>query len=379
MAFVTRYKNCKYWIAGFRDSNGKQHRRSTREVDRRRALAVAQKYERVAQRKGSAQRVKQTIAEFYRVHYGQEMPAASVRAYCESWLAAREAETAASTHRRYSDGIQGFLAFLGDRAGNGIDEVTPQQITAYRDALLGRLAPATVNSYLKIIRRIFRTARRDRYVLEDPAENVGTVRDRAERTRRPFTIDELRAVLRVADPEWQSLVKFGLYSGQRLGDLCALTWNAIDLERGELRIRTRKTGRSLIIPLAEPLREHILSLPASDNPRAPVHPRSFATLQAQEGRVGMLSRQFGEILTDAGLRDPQPHVSRGIGRNARRRGLELSFHSLRHSAVTWLKAAGVADATVMALIGHESLLMSGHYTHIGRAELSRAVTSLPEI
>jgi hypothetical protein len=33
----------------------------------------------------------------------------------------------------------------------------------------------------------------------------------------------------------------------------------------------------------------------------------------------------------------------------------------------------------MALIGHESLLMSGHYTHIGRAELSRAVTSLPEV
>ena len=73
---------------------------------------MAQQFERVAQRKGSAARVKQTLAEFYREHYGQEMPVSTVRAYCERWLAARQAETAAATQRRYSDGIQGFLAWL---------------------------------------------------------------------------------------------------------------------------------------------------------------------------------------------------------------------------------------------------------------------------
>jgi integrase len=41
--------------------------------------------------------------------------------------------------------------------------------------------------------------------------------------RRPFTIDELRAVLEVADDEWKSLIKFGLYTGQRLADIAALT------------------------------------------------------------------------------------------------------------------------------------------------------------
>jgi integrase len=78
-------------------------------------------------------------------------------------------------------------------------------------------------------------------------------------------------------------------------------------------------------------------------------------------------------------RAPQPHLSRGIGRKARRQGMDLSFHSLRHSAVTWLKTASIPHATIMGLIGHESLLMSGHYTHIGREELGRAVRALPEI
>jgi integrase len=53
-------------------------------------------------------------------------------------------------------------------------------------------------------------------------------------------------------------------------------------------------------------------------------------------------------------RAPQPHLSRGIGRKARRQGMDLSFHSLRHSAVTWLKTASIPHATIMGVIGHES-------------------------
>jgi integrase len=42
---------------------------------------------------------------------------------------------------------------------------------------------------------------------------------RTEQDARPFTLREIQRVLAVADPEWQSLIKFGLYTGQRLGDL----------------------------------------------------------------------------------------------------------------------------------------------------------------
>ncbi|MGB7792070.1 MAG: hypothetical protein WBL39_12755, partial [Terrimicrobiaceae bacterium] len=78
MASIVRSRSSRYWIAAFRDASGKQHRRSTREVDKKRALAVAQQYERVAKRQGSPQRVRQVFSEFYREHYGQDIPFTTV-------------------------------------------------------------------------------------------------------------------------------------------------------------------------------------------------------------------------------------------------------------------------------------------------------------
>ena len=343
---------------------------------------MALQFERVAQRKGSPGRVKQTLAEFYREHYGAEMPVSTVRAYGERWLGARKAETAASTLRRYRDGIRGFLAWLGaDRAAGGLEEVTPQQIIEYRDALLARLAPATANTHLKLLKRLFRNARRDGFILQDPAENVAPVRARGRESaaRRPFTVPELRAVLEAAGEEWRSLIKFGLYTGQRLGDLATLAWAQINLERDEIALTTRKTGKRLLIPVAGPLREHILSLPAGDDPRGPVHPRAFETVAAQNGRVGTLSNQFAELLVAAGLRKPWGRKGHGAGRGGRRAGSELSFHSLRHTCVSLLKDAAVPDAVVMALVGHESVAMSERYTHVGIDSLRKAAGALPEL
>ena len=379
MATVIKYPSSKYWIAAFRDASGRQHRRSTRETNRKRALAVAGHYERAAQAKGHPQRVRMVLSEFLRDHFGEELPFSSVRDFCGQWLSARQAETSLATLRRYQDGVRKFLDFLGSQAERSLEEVTRTQISGFRDAQLARSASATANTDLKIVRRIFRSARLDGYTLQDPAEGVKTVRNRAASERRPFSLDELRSVLAVAGDEWRSLIRFGLYTGQRLGDLAALRWPQIDLERDEIRLTTRKTDKSLIIPLAAPLREHILSLPAADNPKAPVHPRAFEIVASQRGRVGTLSNQFSGLLVDAGLREPRDHRSRGIGRGGKRTGLELSFHSLRHTAVSLLKDAGVPDAVVMALVGHESAAMSARYTHVGKEALAKAAQTLPEI
>jgi integrase len=380
MATVVKQPSCRYWIAAFRDASGRQHRRTTREIDKKRAQAVAEQFERVAKRKGSPQRVRQIFTEFYREHYGQDLPFASVSHYAQQWLATRKAETSSATYRRYEDAVGKFLAFLGRQAERGLEEITKTQITAFRDAQIATTAAATANTDLKIIKMVFRSARLENYLLQDPAEGVKVVKNRliSER-KRPFTIDELRAILAIADPEWQSLIKFGLYTGQRLADLATLTWAQIDLERDEIRLTTRKTGKQLLIPIAQPLREHLLTITSEDNPRSPVHPRSFGIVNAQNGRVATLSNQFSDLLAATGLRVHRNHQSRGIGRKGKRTPMDTSFHSLRHTAVSLLKDAGIPDAVVMALVGHESAAMSHRYTHVGKEALARAAKSLPEI
>jgi integrase len=379
MASVVKQPSCKYWIAAFRDSGSKQHRRTTRETDRKRAQAVAEKYEHAAKAQGNPQRVRKILSEFLREHFGEELPFATVRDFVAPWLAARKAETSPATFRRYEEVTAKFLAFLGAKAQAPLEDITKTQILAFREALAATSASATVNTALKIVRRIFRSARQDGYLLSDPAEGVKPVKNLATLERRPFTIDELKRVLDVAGDEWRSLIKFGLYTGQRLGDLASLTWTQIDLERDEIALTTRKTGKRLLIPIAAPLREHSLTLEIGDNPRGPVHPNAFEILRAQNGRVGTLSNQFSELLVDAGLREPRNHKSRDIGRDGKRAGLELSFHSLRHTSVSLLKDAGVPDAVVQALIGHESAAMSHRYTHVGKDALARAAKTLPEL
>jgi integrase len=369
----------RYWIAAFRDASGRQYRRTTRETNRARAQAVADNYERAAKAKGNSQRVRKTLNEFLSDHYGEELHFDTVRHYVHQWLAARKAETSIGTFQRYNGVVETFLSFLGSRAQAPLEEITKTQILAFRDTLVATSAPATVNNALKTVRRIFRSARADGYLLQDPAEGVKTVKNHSVLERRPFTMGELRRVLDVAGEEWQSLIKFGLYTGQRLGDLASLTWAQIDLTRDEIALTTRKTGKRLLVPIAAPLHEHILSLPASDNPRSPVHPHAFDTIHSQGGRVGTLSNEFSELLVSAGLREPWNYKSRGTGRAGKRAGLDVSFHSLRHLAVSLLKDAGVPDAVVQALVGHESSAMSHRYTHVGKEALAKAAKTLPEI
>ena len=66
-----------------------------------------------------------------------------------------------------------------------------------------------------------------------------------------------------------------------------------------------------------------------------------------------------EILVDAGL-VPRGQRSTGKGHTQARETSEISFHSLRHSAVTMLKASGLSDVFAREIVGHESAAISRH-------------------
>ena len=99
----------------------------------------------------------------------------------------------------------------------------------------------------------------------------------------------------------------------------------------------------------------------------------------RQGKSGNLSNQFADILAQAGLRPKTPHRSAGKGRNGRRTSNDLTFHSLRNTAVSLMKNAGIPEGVVMELIGHESKAMSAHYTHVGDEALEKAVAALPVV
>jgi len=100
---------------------------------------------------------------------------------------------------------------------------------------------------------------------------------------------------------------------------------------------------------------------------------------ASAKRTASLSNQFRDILADAGLVEPRTHQATGKGRSRAREASEISFHSLRHSAVTMLKAAGVSDFIAREIVGHESAAVSRQYTHLTTEDKRAAVQRLPDV
>ena len=68
-----------------------------------------------------------------------------------------------------------------------------------------------------------------------------------------------------------------------------------------------------------------------------------------------------------------------LGRDQTREASEISFHSLRHSAVTMLKAAGVSDFVAREIVGHESAAVSRQYTHLTTDDKRAAMQRLPDV
>jgi len=380
MASVFRRPRSKFWHGYWRDLNGHPHSCSTKQTNRKEAQRIVDLWETAAQKKKSAQHIRSVFADIFRDVYGQAIPIATICGFCTTWLEEKTPESSKATLLAYQTTVNDFLAFLGQRTEMDIAAISRTDVIAWRSSLAARLHSTTVNRHIKILRMVFKAAHRDGFIMENPVQHVEATKARIEEIgRRPFSITEIQAVLAIADPEWRSLIKFGFYSGQRLTDLALLTWANIDLERDEIRFVACKTGKRMTVPICEPLKNHILSLPppgeASD---APLHPRAYETIRKQ-GRAANVSRWFAELLAQAGFRTISDHRSHGIGRSARRKREQLSFHSLRHSATTLLHEAGVPVSVAQAMIGHESAAVHDNYVSVGSEAIRQAAAALPEI
>ena len=88
-------------------------------------------------------------------------------------------------------------------------EVTKQDVVAFRNRLMTQVSARTVNHDLKALKMLFKSARRDGVITEDPTEFVESVRrERAPKIKRPFTLAELRSILDLASDEWRSMIPF---------------------------------------------------------------------------------------------------------------------------------------------------------------------------
>lgn len=364
MASLRKRPSSSFWYACITLPSGKQKQFSTGLTDRAEAMDVAVSAERAFVRANSAPstlharlaRIAEDVA-----------PEQTVRpsTWLRAWAKSRTREISPKTASSYTSNIEAVAGALDAADCKSFTALTAPLITRIRDQQAETFAPTTINLRLDILRVALNSAVRENLLASNPALSVKKLPAK-QSTRREFRPAELEILLSHVTGEWRTLVLLGLYTAQRLNDLASLQWRHLDLAEGTIRFRASKTGALVALPLAAPLLEALTALPTSDDINSPVLP-SIAAMG-----LSTRSNAFMAILHDCGITTRAKRTQA----DPLRRMSPLSFHSLRHTATTMLKAAGISDSIARAIVGHESRAISDHYTHLDMATLRDAMDKL---
>lgn len=193
--------------------------------------------------------------------------------------------------------------------------------------------------------------------------------------RRSLGMDEIERLLKAAKDEggdYHLLFLVAVYTGQRLGECCRLKWEDIDMERGVIQLvpsKTRKyaNGQFVTIPLHWKLMQALLETPA-ENRVGSVMPSLAKAYSANRWCAKVaLARIFkaAGIETSVKLEDRKWKCP------------EASFHSLRHSFVSFAANSGVPLEFLRSIVGHKTTAMTRHYYHADEEGLRMAVAAIP--
>lgn len=287
--------------------------------------------------------------------------------------------------------------------------ITPALLSEYRDERLQAVSPQTVIHELGMVSRIFQAAAMDWRIHLPHGNPVALVRKpklNNERTRRLENGEEqllLAALLDRESPWPHAAAVLALETGARQGELLALRWSEVDLQRGVIRIRGKDGGPTKNgdphrdVPVTGEAAVKLLEmLPRST--KDVVFPISQNALQIAWGRACRAARKHHVLnvlrtqLEHAGLdEDDREREVRAVVYKKReplslthdllakieaedKVMVDLHFHDLRHEATSrMVEAEELSMAEIMKVLGHKSSRMLMRYYEAKAEEMTRKI------
>lgn len=202
-----------------------------------------------------------------------------------------------------------------------------------------------------VLARILSWARGRGMIDVNPCERGGRLYS-GVRADKVWRAEEEAALLAVASGPLALAFLMAVWTGQRQGDLLALTWAAYDGAR--IRLRQSKTGRYVVIPVGAPLKA------ALDR-----SPRRAVTI---------LTTQAGLPWTPDGFRA-------SWGKAVHKAGVTgLTFHDIRGTAVLRLALAECTVPEIATITGHSirdvQSILDANYFHRDVALAESAIRKL---
>jgi len=306
----------------------------------------------------------------------------TVAAWLEDWITK---SLAASDRKQATKDLYATLARthlaptvgtipLGRLRPSDVEEL----IVTKRDA---GLSASTIRRIYTVLRSALDIAARDGLIRSNPAAAVR--RPGVERKDAPhLTAEQAQALLEaIKGDRLECLFRVMLATGLRRGEALALHWSDVDLDAGLLRVRWTLSRTSQGLQLDEPKTDK--SRRTVPLPRSAIETlRAHRTRQLEEQRTAAGAWQEHGLVftTEIGTPLEPRNMLRRFEILAERAGLRgVTLHTLRHSAASFLLAAGTHTKVVQEHLGHSSYAITADiYSHVGPAQQREAADRLDQ-
>ena len=284
-----------------------------------------------------------------------------------------EPSTAESAAYRMKD----LISAIGNKFA---DEVTYNHCERFQQHCIKRdLSPASVNTHIKMVKRIFSLAVKRGQLEKNPFNGFPLMKV-PQKAIRLLSQNEIQRLLTAAkDPVWKAKIMLSKTASLRRGEVLNLTINDIDFDKGKVIVQpkpdTDSTWRWVVkdkerreLPLIESVAQLLADIIAGLPEGQP-----YLFLSAERYAHLLMLKKSGKLI-DRVAKCPEANFRRGWKLICKRAGVEgVTFHDLRATCITEWFEQGMMPHEVQRLSGHASIDTTvKYYVGIRESMIDRA-------
>lgn len=255
------------------------------------------------------------------------------------------------TVKNYLNILKQFVLWLDVK----LEEVNPGKINDYIDYLHSkRMQPASINFYLAVIRVFYHYLKYEEKIkLSNPVKPRCRLRlpKPLPRYLREQEVDQLFNV--VKNKRDYAMFKLMLRCGLRVEEVANLTLAALDLKRRRIIVYNGKGGKDRVVYISNDAHDALV----------------VYLKQRSHYRIKKV------FLVEKGDFKGKPISVRGIQKRmeyyAKKTGLKISCHRLRHTMATQLLNADAEVETIQDLLGHNWITTTQRYCKVSNLKVQK--------